>query len=93
LERYHIYRTNRENLHMNDTHLDTQYYIWGTTRDGQKITVNAPPPTTITRYQNDGQYTSDSLNIPTTSREKKHVRWTTLQEQQVRKKHYNITRK
>jgi hypothetical protein len=27
LERYHIYRTNRENLHMNDTHLDTQYYI------------------------------------------------------------------
>jgi hypothetical protein len=33
LERYHIYKTSRKNLHMNDTHVDTQSYIWSTAGD------------------------------------------------------------
>jgi hypothetical protein len=28
LERYHIYKTSRENLHMNDTHIDTHNPIF-----------------------------------------------------------------
>jgi hypothetical protein len=29
LERYHIYKTSRKNLHINDTHVDTHNPIFG----------------------------------------------------------------
>jgi hypothetical protein len=66
LERYHIYRT-RENLHMNDTYIDTHNPIFKALQDMDKklqyTPHPSPSPSTITWYKNDRLYTSDSHNM------------------------------
>jgi hypothetical protein len=46
LERYHIYEINKENLHMNDTHIDTHtlLYLKHCTRFTQNNSTPSPPP-------------------------------------------------
>jgi hypothetical protein len=41
LEKYHIYKTSKKNLHMNDTNIDTQNTIF---KELHKITPYPPPP-------------------------------------------------
>jgi hypothetical protein len=64
-ERYHIYKTSRKNLHMNDTHINTHNPIFGVLQEidtKQQYTPSTPPSTT-TQYKFDRLHTPDSHNI------------------------------